>query len=87
MREDTKASAREQAETSDDDRASHHAVGPARLLPAVAFGLGTAVLAGVIVGTAPAPDTAAHPVSAHVAATVALGGAFSELTVPDTTWP
>src|SRR5215469_8730610 len=80
MREDTKVGARDQAGTSDDDRASARAVGAARLLSAVAFGLGTAALAGVIVGTAPAPGTADHPAPARAAATVALGGPISELT-------
>jgi hypothetical protein len=85
VREDADPSARDPVGTSDDEQAARRTVGTARLLPAVAFGLGTAVLAGVIVGAAPMPG-AAHPVSARGAATVALGGAISELTgPPDTT--
>jgi hypothetical protein len=80
MREDAEGSAPDQADTGDDAQAPRRAVGTARLLPMVTFGLGTAVLAGVIVGAAPAPGAAAHLVPARVAATAALGGAISELT-------
>jgi hypothetical protein len=80
------ASPRDRTVTSNDEETSRRAVGTARLLPVVAFGLGTAVLAGVIVGAAPAPDASAHVTSVRVAATVALGGAISELTgASDTT--
>ena len=82
MREDSAASACDQPGASDSGRVSRHAAGTARLLPAVVFGLGTAVLAGVIVGAAPAPGVTAH----QVAVTASLGGAISELTGnPDTT--
>lgn len=80
MREETEASPRDRAQTGDHEQASGRAVGTARLLPAVAFGLGTAVLAGVIVGAAPAAGAAGGVVPARAAATVALGGAISELT-------
>jgi hypothetical protein len=74
------------SDRSDTEQASSRPVGIPRLLATVAFGLGTAVLAGVIVGAAPAPEAAAHQASAGVAATAALGGALSELTgAADTT--
>jgi hypothetical protein len=80
VREDEQARTRDQASTSNDAPAPRRAVGAARLLAAVGFGLSTAVLAGVIVGPAPAPSATGSLAAAPVAATATLGGAISELT-------
>jgi hypothetical protein len=86
VREDEQASARDRTDTGNNAQAPRRAVGAARLLAAVGFGLGTAVLAGVIVGPAPMPSAAGPQAAAPIAATATLGGAISELTgIPDTT--
>jgi hypothetical protein len=86
VHQDEQASARDRAGTASNAQPPRRAVGAARLLAAVGFGLGTAVLAGVIVGPAPAPGAAGSQAAAPAAATATLGGAISEITgMPDTT--
>lgn len=63
------------AGTHDDERGDRGAAARARLLPAVTFGLGVAVLAGVVV-TSP---VGAPSGGERVVITAALGGAISHL--------
>lgn len=66
------------------DRGSPGPAGRARLLPCVTFGLGAAVLAGVILAPAPAAVPPAGP-AAPVAVTVSLGAPIGHMTCA-TTW-
>jgi hypothetical protein len=62
------------------------AVGAARLIPAVTFGLRAAVLAGVVLVSSPGlPQAAAAPGSAPVLTTMMLSNAASGMGLDETT--
>jgi hypothetical protein len=65
-----------QAGARHDEFEDRGAAARARLLPRVTFGLGAAVLAGVVVTS---PASAAIPGAAPVMTTATLGGAVSHL--------
>jgi len=64
---------------TDNDNSAPHQTGKARLLPKVTFGLGAAVLAGVVVVTVPAAPTATGA-AGTVTTTAALSAAINAVT-------
>ena len=64
---------------TDNDHSAPHQTGKALLLPKVTFGLGAAVLAGVVVVTVPAAPVAVGA-AGTVTTTAALGAAINAVT-------